>query len=262
MILWIQSVAKGWCVLSRTWLEQLCDTAFIAIVKDAPVVTMTYSPAAIAVLDTFHIHMKATRKYGKIVNVEWDIGNTGQFTTGAKKDSVVDTAVMAPSIPDSQYICVARVTDDDGNMILDTLKINVIMFKLAANSAGFGGRYEHSSVVFGNKMWLIAGQNKSGQASDVWCSSDGVTWTQTTQDVGFTVDGNRSAGRFGHSSIVFNNKIWVIAGASENSMGINYEGCNDVWNSLEGSSWTQIDLRPDLLLEQVIPALYSIAKCG
>ena len=35
---------------------------------------------------------------------------------------------------------------------------------------------------------------------------------------------------YGHSSVVFNNKMWVIGGS----------GKNDVWSSTDGTTWTQV----------------------
>jgi len=230
--LWNSLGEKGFeCVVTDMAGTAWKDTARIEIVKDAPVVKMIYSPDTIAVNDTFHVHFTATRKYGKIVKVEWDVGNIGQFLAGARVDSVIDTAVVAPGTPDTGHTCVVRVTDDDGNVVLDTVKTVVSMFKLATNSAEFGIRYGHSSAVFNNKMWVIAGSPSfTGYSvqSDVWSSADGVTWTQETGKAGFSP-------RSGHSSIVFDNKMWVVGG----SMGAGNPSLNDVWYSSNGSIWTQ-----------------------
>jgi hypothetical protein len=89
-------------------------------------------------------------------------------------------------------------------------------------SAAFAGRYLHTSVVYDNKMWVIGGQdNRSGQAqyfNDAWYSSDGITWTQYTSSAGFPI-------RYGHTSVVYNNEMWVIGGQGSTSRK------NDVWYS-------------------------------
>jgi hypothetical protein len=207
------------------------DTARVFIVKGAPVVTMYYSPAAIAVNDTFHIRMNAFDKYGKIVNVEWDIGKTGQFLAGPKVGSVIidiDTAIVAPGMPDTGFLCVVRVTDDDGNVVLDSVKINVGIFKLATDSADFSTREGHSSVVFNNKIWVIAGDYSSTiWLSDAWYSEDGILWLPATRQAAFK-------GRVGQTSLVYNNEMWVIGGLySHDSL------MNDVWFSSDGGIWTQ-----------------------
>jgi leucine-zipper-like transcriptional regulator 1 len=42
--------------------------------------------------------------------------------------------------------------------------------------------------------------------------------------------------RNGHTSVVYNNKIWVIGGNSASGM------INDVWNSYDGQSWSSVDI--------------------
>ncbi len=85
-------------------------------------------------------------------------------------------------------------------------------------------------VVYNNKMWIIAGGAEctliGGVKSDVWSSSNGVTWTQATAAAGF-------GDRWGMGAVVFNNKMWVIGGLSPSGFK------NDVWSSTNGSAWTE-----------------------
>jgi hypothetical protein len=80
-----------------------------------------------------------------------------------------------------------------------------------------------ASVVYDDQFWLVTGwgSNPSGPgATDlpyVWHTSDGMHWTLQTCDAGFS--------RYG-PSVVFNNKIWVIAG--EDIAAQTYPG--DIWN--------------------------------
>lgn len=55
---------------------------------------------------------------------------------------------------------------------------------------------------------------------------DGEVWTQATASAGFSK-------RYGHTSVVFDNKIWVIGGYC------NTGPLNDVWSSPNGVTWTQ-----------------------
>mgnify|MGYP006277701261 CR=1 FL=1 len=82
-------------------------------------------------------------------------------------------------------------------------------------------RFEHCSVSFRNKMWVIGGYNGSFN-NDVWSSSNGANWTKAS-DAGF--DGRVSA-----TSVVFDNKIWIIG-------GIDGSARNDVWCSNDGKEW-------------------------
>jgi len=98
----------------------------------------------------------------------------------------------------------------------------------ATGSAAFKGREYHSSAVYDNKMWVIAGAylipSSSVFLSDVWYSTDGADWYEATGNAAF---GQRDS----HTSLVYNNAIWVIGG---------YDGSNlrnDVWYSTDGANW-------------------------
>ena len=67
-----------------------------------------------------------------------------------------------------------------------------------SNSAGWPKRSAHQSVVFDNgKIWVLGGANASFRfISDVWSSSDGITWKEVK------ANNDRSAWTFrNHSSI-------------------------------------------------------------
>ena len=107
-------------------------------------------------------------------------------------------------------------------------------WSLATSNAGFYDRVGHSSVVFDNKIWVIAGRKIPAEASildkvgDVWSSSDGTNWTQATSRAPFGPLAK-------HSSVVFDNKIWIIGGLNKQSLSR-----NDVWSSRDGMSWQRI----------------------
>jgi hypothetical protein len=117
-----------------------------------------------------------------------------------------------------------------------------VTWTLATSVAAFGGRSAgHTCMVYDNKMWVIGGTNgigcpRNGQYfNDVWYSSDGVTWTQATGAAPFS-------GRAGHTSVVYDNKMWIIGGTND------FYGCgggnfyNDAWYTTDGISWSQITL--------------------
>lgn len=92
----------------------------------------------------------------------------------------------------------------------------------------------HSTVVFDDKLWVMGGGiyhtahpfNTVRDYSDVWRSEDGVHWTQATDAAGWT------ARRF-HSSVVYQNRMWVIAGYHRGNR-------NDVWCSHDGVHWREV----------------------
>ncbi len=104
-----------------------------------------------------------------------------------------------------------------------------ITWTQATGSAGWSARSIHTSVVFddgsGEKMWVLGGLGSSNK-NDVWSSTDGVAWTQTTASASWSV-------RIFHSSVVYDNKMWVIGGTNNGS----HKG--DVWYSSDGISWAE-----------------------
>jgi len=108
-------------------------------------------------------------------------------------------------------------------------------WRQVTSAAPWGPRYGlsgHASVVFDGKIWVIGGcgdtsSNSFGYRNDVWYTTDGQNWMQATAAAPW-------AGREGHTSVVYHDKIWVL-GASYGG----YEAERDVWYSTNGTDWTQ-----------------------
>lgn len=97
----------------------------------------------------------------------------------------------------------------------------------------FPKRKNHSLTVYDNKMWLIGGYTETIPGTftglkDVWYSTDGSSWTLATDEaIGFPSISN-------HSTVVFNNKLYIIKdGGNESAPG------NTVWSSSDGINWTR-----------------------
>ena len=73
-------------------------------------------------------------------------------------------------------------------------------------------------------MWVLAGW-QSGNSSEVYYSSDGSTWTQSTSNLG--------AGSFGHSTASTSSKIWIFGG--------HFGDSNLSWYSSDGITWTSMN---------------------
>jgi hypothetical protein len=99
---------------------------------------------------------------------------------------------------------------------------------LATSDAVWEPRSGHTSVVFADRIWVVNGVGRflgpdfaNGQR-DIWSSEDGVTWRRATDEAPWSY-------RSSHTSLVFQDKLWVIGGFT----GGGFAGpvyLNDVWH--------------------------------
>ena len=93
-------------------------------------------------------------------------------------------------------------------------------------------RLRVAAVVHNNYMWIMGGDLHLGgpnfaYMNDVWLSSDGKTWVNTTASAEWSK-------RTGIAAIQFDNKMWIFGG---------WDGATalrDIWNSSDGITWTQV----------------------
>lgn len=103
------------------------DTVSIDIIQAPP--TVTVANKELTVRANFNIALKATASDdnklpsdpGEIVKREWSCGSNSQVENNWKKVSSLDTVWKAPAV--QQLICIAQVTDNDGNTARDTITI-------------------------------------------------------------------------------------------------------------------------------------------
>ena len=103
---------------------------------------------------------------------------------------------------------------------------NGVNWSRATAAAPWAGRRSHSSVAYDGKIWVIGGGFGNPPfvytfKNDVWYSSNGTSWTQATSVAPWCE-------RYGHSSTVYNQRIWVIGGNDRTNR-------NDVWET--GGEW-------------------------
>ncbi len=74
-------------------------------------------------------------------------------------------------------------------------------------AGAFPSRGGHSAVVLDEKIWVVGGTNAwpAASQSDVWYSSDGVTWCQATDTHDFS-------NRYGQAAVVKNDQLWIVGG--------------------------------------------------
>lgn len=96
------------------------DTVLVTVIQDIPTLNLT-SVDTVSIRDTINFKGSVIQQFGSIVKWEWDIGGIGNFYAG---DS--DTIIVASSFEQSKFLCILKVTDDDGNSKSDTAAIAVI----------------------------------------------------------------------------------------------------------------------------------------
>ncbi|MBI3948469.1 MAG: galactose oxidase [Armatimonadetes bacterium] len=104
-------------------------------------------------------------------------------------------------------------------------------WRLETAHAGWSKRAHAQAVVFNNKLWILGGGLWSPQhvaANDVWCSEDGVSWTQVTASAPWQP-------RLWFSVVVYRGRMWVLGGWSRE-----HGNFGDVWYSSDGRSWTEL----------------------
>lgn len=101
-------------------------------------------------------------------------------------------------------------------------------WRLETESAAFGPRWLHQTLVHNGAIWVLSGirQGNSGY-NDVWRSTDGVSWTQITGAAPFmaiTPEPNPSP--INISAAVFGNAMWIVRNGKS-------------YSSTDGLVWTQ-----------------------
>lgn len=104
-------------------------------------------------------------------------------------------------------------------------------WKLETAHAAWSKRTHAQCVVFDGKMWLMGGGRWAPETvpvNDVWCSEDGVNWTQVTEAAPW-------APRMWFSAVVYRDRLWVLGGWSRTNGNF-----GDVWYTKDGKHWTEL----------------------
>src|SRR3989339_395325 len=181
------------------------------------IVTLTWAKADTALVKSYNVYRR---------NVD---SNT--ILTRINASPITDTFYTDNTLSKgATYEYVITALDRQSNEGNKSLVISMVFqnrFNLSTSTPAFGpNRHYHSSVVFNNKMWVIAGEGiNNARMNDVWSSIYGINWILETDSASFSK-------REQFASVVFNGKMWVIGGYDGNLM-------NDVWYSADGISWNQ-----------------------
>lgn len=90
-------------------------------------------------------------------------------------------------------------------------------------------------ISFNGKLWRIGGRGEGADGTtikyyrDIWCSTDGISWTKTTDNPGWSK-------RLAYTVVPYNGKIWLMG-------GFDFIGSlhyfSDIWTSSDGINWNE-----------------------
>ena len=163
-------------------------------------------------------------------------------TDGAKWDLETDDAGWCPRVAPSFAVFKDRMWvlggtenfyDHSDGMVKNDVwsSANGKEWELVTANAGWSKRAHAQAVVFDGKIWIMGGGLWSPEhvaTNDVWCSEDGVRWTQVT-------DATPWQPRLWFSSVVYRDRMWVLGGWSKENGNF-----GDVWHSKDGQNWTEL----------------------
>ena len=104
-------------------------------------------------------------------------------------------------------------------------------WRLEIENAAWAKRTHAQTVVFDGKLWIMGGGRWNPETipmNDVWCSEDGVNWTQVTDAAPWDP-------RMWFSLVVYRDRMWVLGGWSRTNGNF-----GDVWYSKDGKNWTEL----------------------
>ncbi|MEK6793380.1 MAG: kelch repeat-containing protein [Spirochaetota bacterium] len=120
------------------------------------------------------------------------------------------------------------LTSCGGNnpLSLTPVSYNANAWQEAVATSPFTARGYATAVSYNGKIWIAGGEISSGvYTNDVWSSTDGISWTQATNKAAFSR-------RYGHSMVVYDNKMWVMCGHDGSQF------LRDAYYSTDGENWT------------------------
>lgn len=197
-------------------------------------------------------------------NKMWIIGNNpknvfyssdGINWTEAGTDSFPINLNRASSVVHNNKMWVIGGVAKQGGSRKVFYSTNGINWTEAGNDSLPVGLYRFGLLSYNNKLWVIGGNYIEGDyqrtfttlvSKKVYSSTDGINWTEVGNDA-------FPKGIFSHSSVVFDNKMWVINGYD----GINKGrggGAREVYYSTDGANWKQVGVGsfPDLQGENAL----------
>jgi len=163
-------------------------------------------------------------------------------TDGAQWTLETDNANWCPRVSPSHAVFKDRMwilagsenfyEDNDKTLKNDVWSsVDGMTWQLETANAGWSKRTHAQAIVFDDKLWIMGGGRwhpDTIPTNDVWCSSDGINWSQVTAAAQWKP-------RMWFSAAVYRDRLWVLGGWSKEEGNF-----GDVWHSKDGQNWTEL----------------------
>ncbi|MBN1309116.1 MAG: hypothetical protein JXA18_14425, partial [Chitinispirillaceae bacterium] len=246
------------------WSERIT----VRVLADAPLADAG-PDTTVSINDSFFVNYSGTDLYGTVVKYRLDLNGDGTFDDSANENGQL-TGQASSQAEDVKVIVQAE--DDDGNLDNDTMVVHVVVDPPVANAGNdtivgrgdtiylrgsgsadkFGSisKYEWDIGNSGNFIETSSGDTTitigdSFNFNGFDCvlrvtDDDSISSLDTVSIIIGILNQVNSHAEFSaraeHSTIAFNNKLWIIGG-NDNPQPWNYTYNNDIWYSDNGINW-------------------------
>lgn len=158
----------------------------------------------------------------KVFNDVWSSDDGKNWTQATANSGWAPRWDFAISVYQNKLWLVGGM-DLDGKLYKDVWSSeDGVRWTLVSANPPFLARQGFSLMDYKNSLWVVGRLNSAQDGSgpnDVWYTEDGINWTKTKNDPGWT-------GREDFAAVIFKDNIWVYGG-----MDKNWAWRNDVWHS-------------------------------
>jgi len=214
--------SSGYIYLNDVWYS--LDGVIWIQATASPTFSSRYSHTSVVYNDKMWVIGGEDNSYYRYRNDVWCSSDGVVWTDNIKSATLTGRNNHTSLVYNNKMWVIAGYKYDNDNIYMNDVwySSDGIVWTQAIASTAFSARRSHTSVVYDNKMWVIGGYTYSGgpvYMNDVWYSTDGVNWIQATAFDTFPA-------RYSHTSVVYDNKMWVIGGYSKGFYR------NDAWYSI------------------------------
>jgi len=214
------------------------DSIAVTIIIDLPV-AFAGKDTAVRMNALALLHGTATKRFGRIVKWEWNIGKAGFTATSSG-----DTTIITPDSVVNVYPCILRVTGDDGNIGLDTVNLQVGRWEVVGTGPiSDGAAYNLSFAVWNDTPYVLYSDAAISYQATMMKFS-GNQWSSVGSK-GFTSPYVQST-----AIAVYNNTPYA-AYVAGNAAGV---------KSFNGSQW--VSLGPDSIGYAALPRISLAVNNG